>query len=95
MRYWTLLSVSMITIISTLYIANTHLESDKCLSANEIDPDSSTGSHLTIKIVDETDLYYVTGAAWDHLNHSWEDMDFKVIDKARAPNFVTKVDCPK
>jgi hypothetical protein len=66
----------------------------KCLAANEIDPDSLTGSHLTVKILEETDRWYVTGAAWDHLTKEWVNMDYKVIDKKKAPGIVTVVNCP-
>lgn len=66
----------------------------RCLMSNEVDPQSSIGAHFTVKILEETKEWYVTGWAWDNLVHEWVELDYKVIDKARAPQYVTLVDCP-
>lgn len=66
----------------------------ECLMANEVDPESITGSHLVVKVVEDAHDYYVTGYAWDHVQNEWVAMDYRVIDKKRAPEYVTPISCP-
>ena len=58
------------------------------------DIDIETNKHMTIEVVQETKDYYVTHRIWDNTWHEWEDMDYRVIDKVRAPAFVTIISCP-
>jgi len=70
----------------------TKAEKPPCLMANL--PDEETGYHLTVAVVENAKDYYVTGNAWDHTQMEWVEMDYKVIDKKRAPEFVTEIECP-
>lgn len=87
-------AILTILIIVGVAKSNVFRQPDKCLMANEVDPESQTGSHLTVGIVEDAKDYYVTGWVWDHAVHEWTEMDYRVIDKKRAPEYVTLVDCP-
>jgi hypothetical protein len=82
--------MSVIVLISTY--SPVHCPNTKCLIANQADPE--TNYHLMVEVVEETKDYYVTHRAWDHAQREWVDMDYKVIDKPRAPMYVTAVACP-
>lgn len=91
----TVIAMIVMVAVTVLAYQTTGSVTKECLIANEIDTNSLTGSHLTVEILEETKLWYVTGKVWDHLNHEWTDMDYRIIDKERAPQYVTKALCPE